>query len=78
MTAQLGDRPLPGVQVWTDERIEAWLRVFLVGRSRWPYKREFREEGFGALCSAVCRYGGHGTWAVRLGFTPRGRGRPRS
>jgi hypothetical protein len=57
-TRELG---VPGPQpaTWTDELIEAELRVLCAHKSIWPTKAEFLDAGLGGLLTAVRR--GHGS-----------------
>lgn len=53
---------------WTEERIEAALRVLLEGRDRWPTIREFRAADSYDLYLALTRRGGVKQWRARTGF----------
>jgi hypothetical protein len=52
---------------WTEQTIEAELRVFLNGRSEWPRFSEFVAAGRKGLYQAVLRHGGSRMWARRMG-----------
>jgi hypothetical protein len=59
-------------RMWTDARIEAQLRRFLVRRSDWPTKAEFERAGLASLLGAIYRHGGGPDgWARRLGVRRR-------
>jgi hypothetical protein len=66
--------PGSGERYWSDARIEAALRDFLVGRSDWPTTRDFSAAGLRGLHSAICRYGGAARWAEHFGLPVRRRG----
>lgn len=70
--------PTPGGSqpVWTEARIRASLRLFLLGRESWPTGNEFREAGLGGLLRAMQRRGEASKWAQEFGFRPPIRGRP--
>jgi hypothetical protein len=59
--------------VWTDERIEAELRLVLEGRETWPGARELEQVGSYGLAGAVAHGRGTAYWARRLGFKPPSR-----
>jgi len=66
---------VPGPQParWTDELIEAELRLLCAHKSWWPTKAEFAEAGLSGLLAAVRREHGSAWWARRLGLPQRRR-----
>jgi hypothetical protein len=56
---------------WTDERIEAQLRRFVVDCDVFPTRREFLDAGEGALLGAMRRHNGPNAWAARMGLPRR-------
>ena len=59
---------MPGHKaLWSDERIEASLRLFVGAGGVFPKKKEFKESGLGLLYEAICRHGGVAHWSERLG-----------
>jgi hypothetical protein len=68
---------VPGPQParWTDELIEAELRLLCLGRTFWPTKAEFADAGLSGLLPAVRRGHGSAWWARHLGLRQRQRSR---
>ena len=65
-------------RVWTDERIQERLRLFLSDRSGWPSRAQFLAAGQGPLLAAIFAWGGAEKWARRVGRTaPRSQSRRR-
>jgi Fic family protein len=65
-------------RLWTDERIEAELRVLVGERRTFPTTAAFDDAGQQALYAAVHRHGGTSEWARRLGIEPPTAGSPGS
>jgi hypothetical protein len=63
-------RPARQPRIWTDERIEAELREFCAGRTRWPTWHEFLDAGNRRLYGAASLHGGVEHWRERLGLKP--------
>jgi hypothetical protein len=53
---------------WTKERIRTTLSAYLEGKAVWPSRRQFVEDGFGAVRWAVNRHGGVDRWAAEFGL----------
>jgi hypothetical protein len=68
---------VPGPQParWTDELIEAELRLLCAHRTHWPTKAEFADAGLSGLLTAVRHGHGSAWWARRLGLPQRRRPR---
>jgi hypothetical protein len=60
---------------WTDELIEAELRLLCAAKSVWPTKTEFADAGLCGLLAAVRRGHGSAWWARQLGLPQRRRPR---
>jgi hypothetical protein len=60
--------PGPQPAKWTDELIEAELRVLCAHKSICPTKAEFADAGLGGLLTAVRRGHGSAWWARHLGL----------
>src|SRR4051794_3119659 len=55
-----------GFYRWTDEQLEAQLRVFTAGMAEFPPLNELTAAGRGDLRSAVTDHGGVAYWAERI------------
>jgi hypothetical protein len=71
---------VPGPQParWTDELIDAELRLLCAHKRMWPTKAEFADAGLSGLLEAVRRGHGSAWWARRLGLPQRRRSPTRS
>jgi DNA invertase Pin-like site-specific DNA recombinase len=62
---------------WPKKRVERELRDFLVGRSVFPIKGEFKQAGLERLYRAMLTHGGRAYWAEQLGVRLSAGGRDR-
>jgi hypothetical protein len=64
---RIGLLPAARPLLWTEERVEAELRVFLAARTAWPKHQEFKANGAGRLLGALEAHGGAAYWRTRMG-----------
>jgi hypothetical protein len=72
-SAKLGLRIWDKAVVWSEDRIEAALAPFLVGREYWPPRRAFQQAGLNRVYSAAQQNGGIAHWAERFELPYRAR-----
>jgi len=59
--------------IWTEDRIRHDLIEYLAGRSVWPSRAEFEQDGLTHLRNAVNRTGGPDRWAAEFGLPRQNR-----